>query len=180
MLVTMQMGGKYMQEFQKISIRGRMAYILCLFERLLVYYKCTKEEWNWILEKLWEFTNIEYVDDWMYEIAEILPNSVMNDEPDELEFLTEEEFYRLKKIYVNNSEYINKMMEIVFELGTVEIYSRIVDYSPSTLSKLQEGISILQNLGIQRISVERFKQYHYEEANGWGRKFDGKELSIFL
>lgn len=55
--------------FRQISVRGRMAYLLCIFENLLIYFKCDKEDWKWILEKLWQYTNIEYLDDWMYEIA---------------------------------------------------------------------------------------------------------------
>ncbi len=169
-----------MQEFKTISIRGRMAYILCLFENLLIYYDCDKKDWDFVLKKLWEFTSIEYVDDWMYEVSEIMPNSVLNDGVDGLEFINENEFYKLKELYINISNDIKKMLMIIFELGTIEIYSNVTDYSPRTIEKLQEAMGILKNKNIELVDVEKFKKYNYKYKQGWGKCFYGKELSLFI
>lgn len=68
-----------MDSLINISIRGRMAYGICLFERLLLHYKCEKQDWTGLLEKLWMYTSMEYLDDWMYEFSEWLPDSILED-----------------------------------------------------------------------------------------------------
>ena len=87
------------EQLKNISIRGRMAYLLCSFENLLLYYHCDKDEWKPVLEKLWAYTKMEYLDDWMYEIAEYLPNSILEDTMEDAEYITEIEFHTLHKLY---------------------------------------------------------------------------------
>ena len=169
-----------MEEFEGISIRGRMAYMLCMFENVLLYYRVEKKEWRWILERLWQFTTVQFVDDWLYEIAEFMPDSVLNDTVQGLEFLTEDEFYSLRSIYTNTYEDVLYMIRIIFELGTLEMYSTIRDFSPNTLEKLGEGIEIMQRLGLELISIEPFKKYRFIEGHGWGKPFNGKEFSQFV
>ncbi len=166
--------------FRQISIRGRMAYLLCIFENLLIYFKCDKEDWRWILEKLWQYTNIEYLDDWMYEIAEYMPESVIEDNTDGIEYITENELAKLKNLYSNNPIEINKMLRIIFELGTIDLYSKLEDGSPETLAKLQEGIDIAMKMEIHLPNKAEFERYSYTMGNGWGIPFDGKEFSLYL
>ena len=169
-----------MEELKKISIRGRMAYILCMFEQLLLYYKCKKKDWCWIMKQLWKFTSIEYIDDWVYEVAEILPNSILYDGTEDLEYITVNQFYELKKIYINNPEDINKMMMLIFELGTMEIYTTIMGYSSGTILKLNEAERILKKNGIKPIGITDFDKYHFDEEGGWGIRFEGDLLSEFI
>lgn len=165
-----------MHEFRNISIRGRMAYLLCSFKKLLMYYNCTIDDWKIILEKLWKFTSVEYFDDWMYEIAEYLPNSIMEDGLEDVEYISEEEFYFYKQVYYNVADDIKEMIQIIFELGTCEIYGRITNNSSGTLEKLKEGILLLEKNNITLIDIDPFKKYKFYENNGWGLPFDGKEL----
>lgn len=165
-----------MNEFKSISIRGRMAYLLCSFKKLLLYYNCSVDDWKIILEKLWKYTSVEYFDDWMYEMAEYLPNSVVEDSLEDVEFISEEEFTFYKQLYLSTEDDIKEMIQIIFELGTCEIYSKIKNNSNSTLEKLKEGVSLLQKNNIKLIDIEPFKKYRYCENNGWGYPFNGKEL----
>lgn len=169
-----------MEEFTEISLRGRMAYVLCLFERLLIYYNCKKEDWSWILEKFWKYTYIKYFDDWFYEVAEFLPENILEDKPEDFEYITENEYMILKKLYCKNPIEINQMMSLIFDLGTMESYSTLLNNSPNTLLIIQEAIDILQIKGIEPVSSEHFRQYQYSECNGWGKKFDGRKLSEFF
>lgn len=169
-----------MKELENISIRGRMAYLLCLFEKLLMHFQCCKEKWNWILEKLWQYTEIPYLDEWMYEIAEFLPENILTDPFDAFEFLSESDYKRLKDIYKDNCEDINVMMNIIFDLGTTELYSKLEDNSPYTLSKLQDAADIMNKNNISLIEVQPFEKYSYSESNGWGECFNGKKFSSFL
>lgn len=157
-----------MMDFKEISIRGRMAYLLCVFERLLLQYKCRKEDWKILLEKLWKYMNIEYLDDWMYELAEYMPNSVLFDSyaSDDCEFITAEEFAFLHNLYNKSCQEIITFLRIIFELGTMEIYERLVNNSSDTIKKLQEGVNIALNEGIELPDKSEFEKYKYSECDG--------------
>lgn len=165
-----------MYEFYNISIRGRMAYLFCSFKKLLIFYNCIIDDWMIILDKLWKYTSTEYVDDWMYEIAEYLPNSIMEDGLEDAEYITEDEFAVCKELYANIDDDIKEMLRIIYELGTCEIYGRIINNSASTLEKLNEGMLLLKKNNIDLIDVEPFKKYEFSNENGWGFPFEGKEL----
>lgn len=171
-----------MDILEKISIRGRMAYAICLFERLLLHYKCGKQEWGWLLEKLWTYTSIEYLDDWMYELAEYMPDSISEDSPydEDCEFITVDEFNSLYDLYSKSSPDIISFLQLLFELGTIDLYSGLVDNSSKTIKKLNEAINILNNNNIDVIAIESFKKYSFDECNGWGESFDGRSLTAFL
>lgn len=169
-----------MKSLEKISIRGRMAYAICLFERLLLHYKCDKQDWIRILEKLWAYTSVEYLDDWMYEFAEWLPDSILEDDLDDFEFITKEEYEYLYKLYKKSCVEIRLFIKIIFELGSIDLYSKLTDNSTNTLKKLEEAIDIFKANNINIISIEPFKKYLFEERNGWGERFDGRSLSIIL
>lgn len=157
-----------------------MAYLMCSFERLLIFYECEKENWCWILERLWRYTDIQYLDDWMYEIAEFLPDNVLEDGFESFEYISEKEYVRLREIYGKNNKEINQMMNIIFDLGTMELYSKLINNSHGTLLKLKEAIDILDANGIERVDRECFLQYQFSQCSGWGECFDGKRLSVFL
>lgn len=157
-----------------------MAYLLCLFERLLIHFKCDKEQWKWILERFWQYTEYQYLDEWMYEIAEFLPNNILSDPYDAFEFITEEEYYLLKTLYQKNCTDINLMMNIIFDMGTSELYSRLENNSPYTLMKLQEAIKIVVKNNILLICPGIFEEYSFSQENGWGKCFNGKKWSLFL
>lgn len=64
-----------MQVLKNISIRGRMAY-----------------------------TKIQYLDDWMYEVAEYMPDSILEDAMEDAEYITEKEFRYLYKLYSDSNK----------------------------------------------------------------------------
>lgn len=169
-----------MEDLECISIRGRMAYLICTFEKLLLYYNCKKEEWKCILEKLWTYTSIQYLDEWMYELAEYMPNSILEDTIDGAEYITESEFKHLYKLYNESNQEICSFLEIIYECGTCELYSRLCDCSPSTLEKVGQAIDILKMHNIDLIDTIPFKIYSYSERKGWGSCFEGKYLSKFI
>lgn len=132
------------------------------------------------MEKLWKYTYIEYLDDWMYEIAEYMPKSVLEDNMDGIEFITENELKILKLLYTNGPKEINKMLYIIYELGTTDLYSRLQNGSPNTLMKLQECVDIAIKIGVRLPNKLEFEKYRYSEGNGWGIPFDGRKISLYL
>lgn len=169
-----------MEVLKSISIRGRVAYLICLFEQLLLYHNCEKEKWINILQKLWSYTTVQYLDDWLYEFAEYLPNSVLEDTMEDAEYITEDEFNYLYHLYSKTSQDILLFLEIIFECGTCELYSKLYDDSPRTLMKVKEGIDILNMNGIALVDVNLFTKFSFDKCGGWGERFEGKNFSVFL
>lgn len=168
------------EELKNISIRGRIAYLVMSFENLLLYFECDKDEWKLVLEKLWAYTQVEYLDDWMYEIAEYLPSSIMEDTIEDAEYITENEFNTLYKLYSKTNQEIQSFLEIIYECGTHEIYSRLCDNSPMTLKFVEEATDILKTKKINLVDVSELEKYTYQECGGWGTCFDGRFLSKFI
>lgn len=169
-----------MDKFKDVSIRARVAYLICSFERLLLHYNCKKEEWRGVLEKLWTFTTVEYLDDWLYELAEYMPNSILEDTMEDAEYITEDEFNGLYDLYSKTNQEILLFMEIIFKCGKCELYTKIYDYSPDTLKMIEEGIRILNACKIDLVDVNAFEKYSFDESDGWGECFEGKEFSVFI
>lgn len=167
----------YIMQKQEIFI---MAYLICSFEELLLYYGCNKDEWRLTLEKLWKYTNIKYLDDWMYEIAEYMPESILNDSMEDAEYITIDEFEYLYKIYNKCNQEIKCFIKKIYECGTCELYSRLCDFSPNTLEKIGEAINILKENNIDLVDIKLFERYTFNECNGWGTCFEGKQLSKFI
>lgn len=169
-----------MENFKSISIRGRMAYLICSFEQLLLYHNCEKEKWVNILQKLWSYTNVQYLDDWLYELAEYMPNSILEDTSEDAEYITEDEFNHLYRLYSKTSQDILLFLEIIFKCGSCELYSKLYDESPRTLMKVKEGMDILNMNGITLVDVNLFVRFSFDTCDGWGECFEGKDLSVFL
>lgn len=172
------------KRFKTISVRGRVSYGICCLEKVLIYYKCSLEKWKWILEKLWQYTDIEYLDDWYYEIAEFLPDSILEDthyKTEEFEYLSETEFYSLVELYKQESNVlINQIFRLIFEMGTMDLYSKLEGEAKNSLICLKKINSAMTQNNIEVPAVEPFIKYSYSEENGWGRDFNGRELSIIL
>lgn len=165
---------------ENISIRGRVAYTICLFEKYLIYNNCNVKEWINILEKLWSYTNTEYLDDWMYEMAEYMPNSVLEDSYEGCEYISHKEFEELNFLYKKTNPEILNFLQLIYDIGTMDLYSKLIDKSIDTIKKINIAIQILENSNIEILSVAQFKQYSFNEYNGWGKQFNGEKLSIIL
>ncbi len=153
-----------------------MAYLLCSFEKMLLHFNCNKNEWKWFLDILWNFTCVECIEDWVYQVAEMLPESILEDKFDEkdVEYLTILQYQKLKLMYSKVCEDILVIIRLIFELGEAEIYSRILNYSPKTLSKLKKSIQIFNDIGIELPDIADFEIYKISECDGWGICFNGE------
>lgn len=169
-----------MEIFKQISIRGRMAYLIRSFEKMLLHYNFEREGWIMVLEILWAYTSTECLEDWMYEVAEYMPNSILEDTMGDAEYITENDFKHLYELYNKVPQNIHLFLQIIFECGTCEIYSRIRNGSPRTLRKVDEAINVLKMNNIDLIDTTPFKIYKYSECDGWGERFDGKKISEIL
>lgn len=169
-----------METMKVISIRGRMAYVICLFERLLLYFKYDKKEWTEVLKKLWTYTDVEYFDEWIYEVAEYLPDCILEDSQDAYEFITAEEYEYLYKLYSKSCPEVCAFMDLIYEIGTINAYTILMDNDIKTIKKVEEATNILKSHDIKIMAIDSFKKYSFDQCNGWGERFDGRSLSIIL
>ena len=178
-------GAKMIREkFENVSVKARVSYGICCLERTLLYYNCTLEKWKWVLEKLWKYTSMEYLDDWYYEMAEYLPDSLLEDtkyNSEEFEYITEEQFYILLDLYrTESNKMISQIFRLVFEMGTIDIYSELENFAPNSLNCLEKIENIMNQNNIELPPIINQSNYSFQENNGWGKSFEGKENSIIL
>lgn len=168
--------------FEDVSIVGRIAYgIMCAETYLLNKYP--DKNWTIVFEYFWKITNLELWDEWMDEVIEIIPEYLFEFEDyksSEFEFLSEEKYNELKKIYANTNEDVNIILKMVYELANSHAYSSIKGKGKESLCQLQKIIVFLETEGIELPAVKGIQIHSFSERNGWGNSFDGSYLSKII
>ena len=93
--------------FKNISLNGRVAYGISCLENTLLYLNYNVEDWKIVLEYLWEFTNIEFLDDWSSKVVEIIPSHFLEFrtyEEHDFEYLDKNSFQYLYNLYQDIDE----------------------------------------------------------------------------
>ncbi|MEK4171376.1 hypothetical protein MHI22_07360 [Lysinibacillus sp. FSL L8-0312] len=171
------------QIFRKISLNGRVSFSISCLENTLQYLDYDVNEWRIILEYLWDFTSIKYIDDWSGVISEIIPENLLEFklyEEHDFEYLDEENFEFLSKLYQNLDKKIEFVMTSIYYIGTSHAYTKIVDYGQDSLDELEILINYLIENHIPLPDVNPFKLFSIGENNGWGNAFVGSKLSKIL
>lgn len=171
------------EQFKHISLRGRVAYGIICFENILIALNYDPNDWKIVLNYLWEFTSIPYLDDWNETIVELIPENLMEFktyEEEEFERLSKDEYLYLYKLYQNIDSSIDIVLRDIYELGISHAYSVIEGYGESSLNSLQKIIDFMIDNNFSLPDIESFLKYSIKENRGWGDKFDGIELSKFL
>lgn len=65
------------EDLKNISLRGRVAFGIRCFENALLALQYNVSQWRIVLDYLWSFTNIDFLDDWSGLIAEIIPENLL-------------------------------------------------------------------------------------------------------
>lgn len=169
-------------DFITISIRGRVSFAICCFENALKYFNCSSNDWKIILERMWSYTDIDFFDDWHYSMAEYLPESILEcgTYEEDFEYVNEEQFEELTKLYKNANDVIKKLIKLVFDVGISEFYGRLENYGQSTLVNLEILINFMSSNGIPLPDINKFKIFSYDDGDGWGNRFVGVEYSDIL
>ncbi|HEY9009344.1 MAG TPA: hypothetical protein VIM75_24575 [Ohtaekwangia sp.] len=165
------------QEFTNISIRGRVAFAILCLEKAIIHFGFDIYDWSFVLNLLWSITNTK-LGSWHYPLAECTGRSIINDEGhlDDLEFLTKEKFWELNKLYKNANHAILRMIDLIFEISTRDLYASIVNASPDTLKYLQEIIDMMNQNEIPLPDAKLFQKFPITENEGWGREFSRDEI----
>ena len=165
-----------MGKIREISIRGRIAYLISLFVSVLESLNYRVDDWKIIINVLCEYTSDDLLDNWLYKMAEYLPKSVMEDSLDDAEYITEEEQNICRELYRNAEPCLHKMINLIFEAGTYDMYSRIIGKGEYTIHKVQEAIELMNQYDFPVTPMDPFLQYKFEDGNAWGKPFDSNSL----
>jgi hypothetical protein len=172
-----------MEKFKHISMRGRVAYGISCFENTIIALKYDVNDWKIDLNYLWEFTNIQYLDDWNDIVVEIIPENLTElktYEEEEFERLSKDEFIYLYNLYQNIDGSVDALLRGIYDLGISHAYTVIEGYGESSLKSLERIIKLMIDYNFPLPSIDPFLKFSIEEYKGWGDKFDGTKLSKIL
>lgn len=170
-------------DFKNISLNGRVAFSISCFENTLLTLNYNINDWRIVLECLWEFTSIQYLDDWSDKVGEIIPDNLLEFktyEEHDFEYLDEKSFEYLYNLYQNIDEKIDDVMTAIYNIGNSHAYSVIVEYGQKSLDELEILINYMTINNITLPDIKSFEKFSIEENRGWGNKFDGRSISRIL
>ncbi len=155
---------------ENISIRGRVAFIILCIENVL---KCQNHftKWNKVLEIFWSQTNSDFVDEWLYKISKVMPESILEDEYVENDVISFIEYSELKVLYDSSPKYLFELMECAFECGTKALYGTVHNNSDETILPVLMCVDIMNRENIELPNIELLKKFNSNENFGWGIQF---------
>lgn len=170
-------------DFKNISLSGRVAFGISCFENILLSLNYNVNDWRIVLEYLWEFTSVKYLDDWNAIVLEITPDNLLEFsayEEHDFEYLDEKNFEYLYKLYQNVNEKIDVVMTAIYNIGTSHVYSVIEGYGQRSLDELEILLNYMTKSNIPLPDIKPFERFSITENRGWGDKFDGRSISSNL
>lgn len=172
-----------MDKFKYVSMRGRVAYGISCLENALLSFKYDFNDWKIVLNYLWEFTSIQYLDDWNDAAVELIPENLTEFrtyEEHEFERLSKQEFEYLYNLYQNIDVSIDKLIRGIYDLGISHVYTEIEGYGEGSLNSLERLVNFMLINNFRLPSIEPFLKYSIKENGGWGNKFDSRNLSKII
>ncbi|MFT9820976.1 hypothetical protein [Lysinibacillus sp. NPDC056185] len=172
-----------MEPFRQISFRGRVAYSVSCFENALIALNYDSNDWKIVLNYLWEFTSIQYLDNWNDVVVELIPENLLEFktyEEEEFERLSRDEFITLYKLYQSVEDSINVLLRYIYNPGISHVYTIIEEYGEGSLLSLEVLINFMIENKFPLPNIEPFLKSSIVENRGWGNKFIGTELSKIL
>jgi len=175
-------------DLSKVSMNGRMAYIILCIEKFLLT-KYPEKNWKELSKRMWKVTSIPW-DVWIDEFIEIIPQYLFEfDNYDESDFeeLSEEEYKYYSDLYDgitegledDSTDELNCLLNSLKELEEVYCYTSIPGIGEESLDIIYKVCCILadNNVSIPNTGIVAFSSF--VEKNGWGETFDGNKLSLF-
>ena len=172
------MKNNYLNQISVLSIRARVAFSALCLENSILYKKYNIEDYSIVLSALWEYTSIEYIDDWQDIFVDVIPSVIEganNYEDDDFFMLNRRYFFYLKSLYKESDQVILYIIEKTFYVGTIDLYGAIENNSPESLSIVSDIIDLLVANNVPLPNLEPLLKFTLG-PNGWGEKFERSEL----
>lgn len=113
-------------------------------------------------------------------VAEITPLSIMGEgvyNTFDFECITQEQCSLLKRMYSTIPKEYFVIFELIFEIGTKDLYASIVNGSKETHVFLSAIVKVLQDNKIEAPDIPKFLiKQGIEENYGWGNPFYRKDV----
>jgi hypothetical protein len=169
-----------MTTFQEISMRGRVAYSLMCLEEAIQKRAKDPVKWVWPLRQLWSYTSTTDLEEWMVITSEILPSVVIGEEDygnNQFKHLTPDQFVALRELYNENETFLGGIVELVFDIGTSELYGGIKDGGQYSLAKLGKLDSLMADCSLDVPDISALFDKSFDQQHGWGNRFQPGALS---
>jgi hypothetical protein len=161
------------EEFQDISIRGRLAYGMCCLEKMVDHFNSNNSLLTLLVfPKIWEFTSSSALDEWERYMNEIDPVCILDPQATFRNFpsLNKKTFDELALLYKTLPKVITETVSDVIQIGTANIYGGTNNNSPSTSKPLNRVIKSMQTQKILLPNIATFKKAVFNEFHGWGNE----------
>lgn len=135
------------EKLKKVSIRGRVAYCVCLCKEALIEEHISSELLTVALKKIGTFCESDTLDIWEKEISEYMP-CVLQDKKNNFntfENSSNPDALRLKKEYERLPKYIVDMIDNTIEVGLANLYGGTGIYSESSLKCCLDVVQLAIN-----------------------------------
>jgi hypothetical protein len=163
----------FSDRLKETSIRGRVALgIACLetyFKHLNLQDDTLVKE---LLDKLWEFTSSNSLDEWEYEIKGILPTVILNSKASEkfenVSFLKHPQSKAYQMLYLTLPESLVTMIDTVADIGFANLYAGTAGYSKGSFDDTMVVIDLMNQSQLPLPDLARFERSEFSEFHGWG------------
>lgn len=169
--------------FQSISMRGRVAYVVMCLEEAILALAQSHAEWSWVLCRLWKYTSTGDLDEWQERTAEIIPRVVLDSEnysDGGYEYLTPNEFMELRILYSSNNPLLARLVDLVFDVGTLEMFGGIGNGAPISLENLNTVAMLMAEQSLSMPDLRGVAGLSFAQCLGWGSPFQGEKLSRIM
>jgi hypothetical protein len=163
------------EQIKKISIRARVAFIILCIENA-VENSSVIVKWQKVFNVFWLQTSIQFVDEWLYNISKVMPESILDDEYEENDTLTHNDYVHLRDLYKTVPKYIFELMELAFECGTIELYGKIENESERTIQIVLKAVEIMKQHDGALPNIDLLQKFIISENSGWGIQFTREEI----
>ena len=171
------------KNFDNISIRGRVAYIILCFEKY-VTKMYPETDWARVDDMMWKICDdSDYIDNSAYKYMEIIPEYLYefsDFESADFEYLSKEDYEYYISVIPKDDDRLNTIMHAVYSVTMEYAYSALIKYAPDTREYIDAVLNVMRESKINPPDIGIVEQFVFSEASGWGHTFDGRYLSSIL
>jgi len=155
-----------MEDFHKISIRGRYIYCyLCL--RNIINIKGLEDIPEFVNTILRSFTSSSRLDEWQSEVDEVMPSIVLDEKNDETYYklISYEQILGLRRYYLENKLVADTIENLIW-LGISNLYGGFK--SSDTFQYVKKTINLVNDNRIELPDFSVISSCSVNDRGGWG------------
>lgn len=170
---------KLTEKLRSISVSGRIAFIIMCIEKYLVV-QYPEKDWSPLAEEMWKY-NDSYWDEWLDSFIDLIPEYI-NEYNGFEEYTGKYSYDTFRNLYtgLKNND-LNELLNLLEEFMELYLYTRVCAFTESQFPEIiKKVVSYLTKNNIYVPDVEKVSFSEFKYNRGFGKKFDGRYLSIIL